>query len=105
MAGRGTDASEVKRFEAEARTRLAGRLETLRRERDYSMSFLADAAQIGRGHLSSIFAGQANVGLATLVKLAYALEVDVAALLADAKTTTPAFRRGRPRTRRVRTGR
>lgn len=102
MAGQSTDASHIRRLEREARKRLAGRLDAIRVKHEYSLNFLADAAQIGRGHLSNIFAGRSNVTLTTLVKLAYALGVDPAELLAPGPVDAPSFSRGRPRTRRTR---
>lgn len=101
MAGHGIDAREVRRLDRQARERLAGRLEALRRERDYTLNFLADAAQVGRGHLSSVFAAKTNVTLGTLVKLAYALDVDVSQLLAGGPVSAPRLVRGRPRSRRI----
>jgi transcriptional regulator with XRE-family HTH domain len=102
MEASGSDTRQIERLERQVRERLAARLDALRRQHDYTLNFLADAAQIGRGHLSGIFGTKANVTLTTLVKLAYALDVDVADLLQPGATGSPSMVRGRPRTRRAR---
>ena len=96
MAARSVDARQVARIDHQARERLAGRIEALRQKQDMSVNFLADSAQLSRGHLSRIFAAKINVTMITLAKLAYALEVDIGELLQPGPLVKPVFARGRP---------
>lgn len=61
--------------------RLSANLNALAKRRGWSMNQLADFAVIGRGFLSDVVRGRKSPSLRTLVKLAGALEVDVAKLL------------------------
>lgn len=62
--------------------RLSANLKALTRRRGWSMNQLADFAVVGRGYLSEVVRGRKSPSLRTLVKLAEALEVEVAKLLA-----------------------
>ncbi|HEY1700313.1 MAG TPA: helix-turn-helix domain-containing protein [Trebonia sp.] len=71
--------------------RLAGeRLRAARRERGLSVGALAAAAGIGKGSLSEIENGIRNPTLGTLYALAGALDLPLAALLAEQPGTTVA---------------
>ncbi|MBB3666283.1 transcriptional regulator with XRE-family HTH domain [Prauserella sediminis] len=61
-------------------TRIGGRIRTLRKLRDWSVQQLAEASGISRRMLTGIELGQANPSLATVDRVARALDTDFAAL-------------------------
>jgi hypothetical protein len=95
------DKNQIRESEREVRTRLASRLEELRQKEGVTLRFLADSAQLVHGQLSQILLGRKNATLNTLVKLAYALDVDIVDLLRKGPIVKPKLRLGRPRTRRA----
>ena len=107
MPGTDTDKSEedrrrVSELQEENLRRLAAWLIELCRKHNYSEKYLADSADIGRGHLSEILHAKSNVTMQTLARLAYALDVGIDDLL---KPTPPALvvpKRGGSKTRRTR---
>lgn len=60
---------------------LAAQLDTLRRNRGYSVRELAELAGINYTYVSKILAGRHIPSLSTLEKLAHALQVNIASLL------------------------
>ena len=64
------------------RRRLAANVRRLRLAADMTQEALADAADLDRRHVAKIEAAQANVTIGTIVKLANALDVTPADLLA-----------------------
>lgn len=101
MPTRDKDSLEVSKGEREMRTRLASRLEEFRQKEGLTLKFIADAAQLTDSHLSQLLLGKTNVTLKTLVKLAYALDVDVIDLLKNGPVIRPKPKRGRPKIRRA----
>jgi transcriptional regulator with XRE-family HTH domain len=101
VSGKDTDGAELQKREVEVRGRIASRLEELRQKEDVTLRFLGDAAQLGHAHISQLLLGKVNVTMNTLVKLAYALDVDVADFLKKGPVTKPKQKRGRPKIRRV----
>lgn len=101
MPTKDTDDAEIDRLEGELRLRLASRLEELRRRENRSLAFLADAAKLTGSHLSKMLRGSTNITLRSIVKLAYALDVDAVELLRAGPIIKPKVKRGRPRTRRL----
>jgi len=96
------DAKELARLEKEARSRLASRLEELRRQEGArTLKFVGDSSQLGSAHITLLLQGKKNVTLKTLVKLAYAFNVDITDLLKAGPTVKSQVKRGRPRTRRT----
>lgn len=69
------------RVYAEALENVAGNVARLRAERGFSQSQLGAQAGLHTRHIQMILAGDVNMTLETLAKLASALEVDVADLL------------------------
>jgi len=65
---------------AEFVTRIGGRIRGLRKERGWSVQQLADAGDVSRRMLTDIELGQANPSLATVDRIAHALDTDFAAL-------------------------
>jgi transcriptional regulator with XRE-family HTH domain len=64
-------------------TRIGGRIRTLRKQRGWSVQELADAGSVSRRMLTDIELGQANPSLATVDRIAHALDTDFAALALD----------------------
>ena len=62
---------------------LAERIKALRRERGWSQEQLAERAAMQRSYLGDLELGRRNPSVRTLVKVANALGVPVAALLED----------------------
>jgi len=65
---------------AEFVTRIGGRIRALRKDRGWSVQQLADAGDVSRRMLTDIELGQANPSLATVDRIAHALETDFAGL-------------------------
>ncbi|MGW0732159.1 helix-turn-helix domain-containing protein [Streptomyces sp. NPDC002851] len=61
-------------------TRIGGRIRALRKQRGWSVQRLAEAAELSRRMLTDIELGQANPSLATVDRVARALDTDFAAL-------------------------
>jgi transcriptional regulator with XRE-family HTH domain len=61
-------------------TRIGRRVRTLRKQRGWGVQQLADAAKLSRRMLTDIELGQANPSLATVDRVALALDTDFAAL-------------------------
>ncbi|MDI3405169.1 helix-turn-helix domain-containing protein [Streptomyces cavernicola] len=61
-------------------TRVGGRIRALRKGRGWSVQRLAEAARISRRMLTDVELGQANPSLATVDRIARALDTDFAAL-------------------------
>lgn len=61
-------------------TRIGRRIRTLRKQRGWGVQQLADAAKLSRRMLTDIELGQANPSLATVDRVALALDTDFAAL-------------------------
>lgn len=61
-------------------TRIGGRIRTLRKQRGWSAQRLAGASTVSRRMLTQIELGQANPSLATIDRIAHALDTDFAAL-------------------------
>ncbi|MFF7651746.1 helix-turn-helix domain-containing protein [Streptomyces sp. NPDC007983] len=61
-------------------TRIGTRIRTLRKQRGWGVQHLADAAKLSRRMLTDIELGQANPSLATVDRVARALDTDFAAL-------------------------
>ncbi|WP_030622399.1 helix-turn-helix domain-containing protein [Streptomyces sclerotialus] len=61
-------------------TRIGGRIRALRKQRGWSVQQLAEAGGISRRMLTDIELGQANPSLATVDRVAQALDTDFAAL-------------------------
>lgn len=101
MPAKDKDATEIDRLEQEVRTRLASRLEELRQKEGATLAFVADAAQLTGSHVSKMLRGDTNITLRSLVKLAYALDVDVSDLLKKGPVIKPRTKRGRPKTKRA----
>lgn len=95
------DEIEIRAREKELRERFASRLEEIRQRRGLTIQFVADSAQLAQGHITQLLQGKKNVTVRTLVKLAYALDVDVTDLLKSGAVIKPKPKRGRPRTRRT----
>jgi transcriptional regulator with XRE-family HTH domain len=66
----------------ETHRRVAARIRALARQRRIPLSHVADRAGVSRTQLFDVLAGRKSPTLAWLVKLAAALDVDVAELLA-----------------------
>lgn len=66
-----------------ARARLARQLRALRAERGLSQEALADLASLHRTYVGSVERRERNVSLDNIERLAIALDVDVADLLAN----------------------
>jgi transcriptional regulator with XRE-family HTH domain len=60
--------------------RIGGRIRTLRKQRGWSVQQLAEASAVSRRMLTQIELGQANPSLATVDRIARALDSDFAAL-------------------------
>lgn len=67
--------------EQSVRTEFGRRLRSLRNERELSQEKLGELAGLDRTYISSSEAGRRNVTLATLIKLADALDVDPSVLV------------------------
>lgn len=93
------DTKELTKLVKEVRERLASRVDELRK-RD-SLKYVEDSAQIPRGTLSRLLSAKLNVSLDTLVRLAYAIGVDVSELLRPGPGRKPEVRVGRPKTKRI----
>ncbi|MFM9370594.1 helix-turn-helix domain-containing protein [Streptomyces sp. Da 82-17] len=74
--GSGGDSHATQQFV----TRIGDRIRALRKERAWSVQRLADAAGISRRMLTDVELGQANPSLATVDRIARALDTDFAAL-------------------------
>jgi transcriptional regulator with XRE-family HTH domain len=61
-------------------TRIGGRVRALRKQRRWSVQQLAEASGLSRRMLTQIELGQANPSLATVDRVAWALDTDFAAL-------------------------
>ncbi|MDC7335240.1 helix-turn-helix domain-containing protein [Streptomyces lydicus] len=61
-------------------TRIGGRIRALRKQRGWSVQQLAEASEVSRRMLTQIELGQANPSLATVDRVARALNTDFAAL-------------------------
>ncbi|MFI9358828.1 helix-turn-helix domain-containing protein [Streptomyces lydicus] len=61
-------------------TRIGGRIRALRQQRGWSVQRLAEASELSRRMLTQIELGQANPSLATVDRVARALDTDFAAL-------------------------
>ncbi|MFC7741281.1 helix-turn-helix domain-containing protein [Nocardiopsis composta] len=61
-------------------TRIGGRIRALRKQRGWSVQRLAEAGTVSRRMLTQIELGQANPSLATVDRVARALDTDFAAL-------------------------
>lgn len=61
-------------------TRIGGRIRALRKQRGWGVQQLADASRVSRRMLTDIELGQANPSLATVDRVARALDTDFAAL-------------------------
>ncbi|WP_454325509.1 helix-turn-helix domain-containing protein [Streptomyces glaucescens] len=61
-------------------TRIGGRIRALRKQRGWGVQQLADAAKLSRRMLTDIELGRANPSLATVDRVARALDTDFAAL-------------------------
>lgn len=72
--------SETGATTAEFVTRVGGRIRALRKQRGWTVQDLADASDVSRRMLTDIELGQANPSLATVDRVALALDVDFAAL-------------------------
>jgi len=71
-------------------TRIGGRIRMLRKQRGWGVQQLADAATLSRRMLTDIELGQANPSLATVDRVARALDTDFAALaLPEDETVGP----------------
>ena len=101
MTTKDADGKEIEKRESEVRTRIASRLEELRQKEGFTLRWLGDSAQVGHAHISQLLLGRKNVTIGTLVKLAYALDVDVGDLLKKGPILKPKPKRGRPKIRRV----
>jgi transcriptional regulator with XRE-family HTH domain len=64
---------------------LGGAIRRLRVERGISQEGLALLAEIDRSYVGRVERGDNNVAILTLIKLAYALEVTVTELMAEAE--------------------
>ncbi|WP_031227089.1 helix-turn-helix domain-containing protein [Streptomyces roseochromogenus] len=71
-----TDSSAAQEFV----TRIGGRIRALRKQRGWSVQRLAEAGGLSRRMLTDIELGQANPSLATVDRVARALDTDFAAL-------------------------
>ncbi len=65
------------------RLRIATNIRRLRRNQELTQEELAHRAKLALRHLQKIEAAEVNVTLDTLVKLAYALNVDVMSFLQE----------------------
>jgi transcriptional regulator with XRE-family HTH domain len=86
-----------------ARVRLGERIRALRRERSLTLEAAAERMELDFKHLQKVEAGQGNVTLVTLVRLAIGLEVPLATLFAagGAETRASSYVSGGPRLARV----
>jgi transcriptional regulator with XRE-family HTH domain len=75
--------SQTPNSQQEARNRLARRIKGLRLVRSLTQEKLAQRAGLAPRHLQKIEAAEVNVTLASLVRLAEALGVDICQLFLD----------------------
>lgn len=95
------DKKETAKLVNEVRERVASRVDELRRREVSTLKFLEDSAEIPRGTLSRLLAAKLNVSLDTLVRLAYAIGVDVSEIFRPGPNRKPEIRVGRPKTKRT----
>lgn len=72
---------------ANSKARFGRRLRQLRRARGLSQETLAERAGLDRTYVSSCERGRRNIGLLNIVRLAEALDIAPALLLADPDAT------------------
>lgn len=82
------------RAERLAMTSVAANIARLRRERGLSQEELAELSGFSARYVRQLESGTSNTGIRTLVRIAAALRVEVAALLQPAKL--PPSKPGRP---------
>lgn len=75
-------ARESRRFASEVR-RLGLRIRALRQEREWTLERAAEAMNLDLKHLQKIEAGQINITLVSLVRIAEGLEVPVNELFVE----------------------
>ena len=61
--------------------RIGLNIDSLRKKKDYTISYLGDIAGIGKNNLIPVIKGHRNITISTLAKIALALEVDPKELL------------------------
>ncbi|MQA05225.1 MAG: helix-turn-helix domain-containing protein [Streptosporangiales bacterium] len=76
----GSDGSTISNTAPQFVIRIGGRVRALRRQRGWSVQHLAEASTVSRRMLTQIELGQANPSLATVDRVAHALDTDFAAL-------------------------
>lgn len=96
------DDQELSTREKDIRLRIASRVEELRRRDNVTLRYLADASGVSHPQLSAMLVGKRNVTIGTLIRLAYAFDVDVVDLLKAGPVVRPSLKKGRPNTRRLR---